>query len=399
MATLGGGDGSRQTRRTGTNHGHGFHLGRRFDHQFGLITGQRVHQAGGHLASEGVVQTGLVAADTGRDEISAPLCGLVDELRICQEGPRHRHHVGTPLGQHIFRHLGCIDPVRGDHRDAHLAHQLLGDPGKGPARNAGGNRRNAGLVPADPGIDDGCARFLDLFGQHHHFFMGRPIGHQIDHRQTVDDDEILANRLAAAAYHLDRQAHPVFIGSAPAVLALVDMGHQELVEEIPLGPHDLDSVISGLTRPHRGGDEILDLLLDPFLIQRLRWKRRNRGFDGRGRNAFRPIGIAPRMQDLHGDLAACLMHRVGHNLVVGNILIVEQSGGTGKHAAFFTGGHAASDDQCNTTAGAFGIKLGNPGPILGFFQPGMHRPHQHAVLQRGEPQVERGQHVRIVGHG
>ena len=95
------------------------------------------------------------------------------------------------------------------------------------------------------------------------------------------------------------------------------------------------------------------------------------------------------MQDLHRDLAAGIMDAVRHYAVVGDVLIIEQASSTGKHAAFVIGGHAASNHQAHAAARAGGIKFGDAVPVAGFFEPGMHGPHQHAVFQRGESKVKR----------
>jgi hypothetical protein len=54
--------------------------------EFGFTTGTRVHQAAGELALEDVVQTGLIAADTGVDAVGLARRRLVDEIRVGQEG-------------------------------------------------------------------------------------------------------------------------------------------------------------------------------------------------------------------------------------------------------------------------------------------------------------------------
>jgi hypothetical protein len=51
------------------------------------------------LQREDVVQTGLIAGDAGVDVVGPVLARLAHELRVGQEGPRHRHHVADALGQ------------------------------------------------------------------------------------------------------------------------------------------------------------------------------------------------------------------------------------------------------------------------------------------------------------
>ncbi len=44
------------------------------------------------------------------------------------------------------------------------------------------------------------------------------------------------------------------------------MGNKELVEEIALGPHDLNAVVSGALRLGGGMGDIGDLLFDTFFV-------------------------------------------------------------------------------------------------------------------------------------
>jgi hypothetical protein len=37
--------------------------------------------------------------------------GLLHEVGVGQQGPRHRHHVGAAVGQHLLGHLGRVDAV------------------------------------------------------------------------------------------------------------------------------------------------------------------------------------------------------------------------------------------------------------------------------------------------
>src|SRR5690606_26039905 len=67
MTTLGSDTGSRQTSRSCANHSDFLRRHHGDVIQFGFMTGPRVDQAAGELAAKRVIQTGLVAADTGID--------------------------------------------------------------------------------------------------------------------------------------------------------------------------------------------------------------------------------------------------------------------------------------------------------------------------------------------
>ena len=95
------------------------------------------------------------------------------------------------------------------------------------------------------------------------------------------------------------------------------------------------------------------------------------------------------MQDLHRDLAARVMHAVRDDAVVGDVFCAEHHRRAGQHAAFGVGAIPPVTISADTAARACGVELGHPVPVPGLFQPGVHRPHQHAVLQRGEAQIER----------
>ena len=253
-------------------------------------------------------------------------------------------------------------------------------------------------MPADTGVDDGSACRFYRLRQLHDFFMGGAVWHQINHRQPVDDNKISSHRRARAAHHFNGQAHAVFVRAAPLIGALVGMGYKELVQEIAFGAHDLDPVIACFLRALCAGHDIADLFLDPFGVQLGRRKGRYGGFHGRGGYAFRPVGITARVEDLHGDLAACLVHTVGHDAVVGDILVGGHHRCPRQHGAFKVGANAASDHKRHFASRPFRVKLCHTVPVFGFFQPCVHRAHEHAVLERGKAQIKRFQKMGVVGH-
>jgi len=105
------------------------------------------------------------------------------------------------------------------------------------------------------------------------------------------------------------------------------------------------------------------------------------------------------MQDLHRDAPTGLVHAVGDEAVIGDILGCIKPGSTRKHAALGVGGHAAGDHQPDIGAGAGGVEFGHPVPVAGFLQPGMHGAHDHAILQRDGAEIDRAEKMRIGGHG
>ncbi len=117
-------------------------------------------------------------------------------------------------------------------------------------------------MPPDAGVDDVGAGRLHLLGEVDDFLERRAVRHEVEHRQPVDQEEVLADGRADAPDDLEGEADPLLVGPAPAIGALVGARHDELVDEVPLGAHDLDAVVAGLLREERAADVVLDRLLD-----------------------------------------------------------------------------------------------------------------------------------------
>ena len=207
-----------------------------------------------------------------------------------------------------------------------------------------------------------------------------------------------AHCLSGAAHDLDRQPHAIFIRTAPAVGAFVRVGHEELVQEITLRPHDLHAIIARLLCAPCGRHDVTDLFFDTVLIQFRRWKRGYRGFDCRGCDALGTIRIAARVQDLHRNFPARIVDARGDDAVVVDILLCRHHRRPRQNGPFQVGTDPASDHQGHVTARAGCIKLGDAVPVLRLFQTGVHGPHEDAVLERREAQIKGSQQVRVVGH-
>src|SRR5699024_6925778 len=151
-----------------------------------------------------------------------------------------------------------VDAVAGDQRDGRLVHEALGDPCIGAARHGGGNGRNPRLVPTYSGVDDACARLFDVVRQSDDLFEGRAVGHKVEHRQAIDDYEVLTDGLPHAPDDLNREAHPVLVAAAPVISALVGASGDELVDEIALRTHDLHTVVACELREPGGFCEMCD---------------------------------------------------------------------------------------------------------------------------------------------
>ena len=231
MTALGQHGGGRQSSWAGTDHGKAPARRRTGDwsvDQLCFVASAGVDQAAGEPVFEDVVQAGLVAGDAGVDLVGLASGGFFYKMRVGQQRARHGDHVGKALGQQLLGHLGGVDAVAGHQRrldtcggkfDAHF----LRDPGKCSARHAGGNGGHARLMPANAGVDQGRAASGHRLAQGHDLVPAAATGHQVDHRQAVNQDEIRAHRLAGARHNLQRQSHALAVIAAPLVTALVGL--------------------------------------------------------------------------------------------------------------------------------------------------------------------------------
>jgi hypothetical protein len=256
-------------------------------------------------------------------------------------------------------------------------------------------------VPADAGIDDVGAGLLDGLRHGHHLVPGAAALDQVEHRQAEDDDELGADAGAHGADHFEAEAHAVFQAAAPAVVAVVGVRHEELVDQVALGAHDLDTVVVGELAHRRALRVVGDGFLDFLFRQRMRRRRIDRRLERRGRHRAFGVGVAPGMQDLHADLAAVLVHGVGDDAVFGGFRLVVEDRCALHHDAVGIRREAAGDDEADAALRPRRVEGRHASvAVADVLQAGMHRSHQDAVLQRGEAEVERRQQVRVgIAHG
>ena len=398
-AAPGGRGGKSQTGRPCAHHSNAFFgWSRGFNHQR-LVAGARIDQAGGELAAKGVVQASLVAGDAGVDFVRFAKSRFVDKFGIGQERAGHGDHVSHAVGQNLFSNFGGIDAVGGDHRNADLALEFLCHPCKSSSGHFGGNGRDAGFMPANAGVQNAHASSFQGLGQLQHFFMGRAAFNQVEHGETKNDDEIRTHFGTGAAYDFDWKCDTVFIVATPCVFALVGLCGNELVDQVAFRAHDFYAVVAGALCQIGGIHIVFNRLLDLFAGQRMRAKHIDRGLQGTGCHQIRVVGIASEMQDLHGDLAAGVMHCLGHHFVFISFCLGRHAGTTGHGAGTVIGCYAACDDQADAAFGSFCIKSSHAcKTVLGFLQTHMHGAHDHAVFQSGKAQVQGGEHVGVGGH-
>src|SRR6185369_3996975 len=241
-----------------------------------------------------------------------------------------------------------------DQRDLDLALELARDPGERAARNAGHDRRDARLVPADTGVDDRGAGRFDRLGELHDLIPALRVVDEVEHRQPVDDDELAPDRRARAPHDLDRQALAFLDAAAPGIVARVRAHGEELVDQIALAAHDLDAVVAGILRELRATDEIADRALDAAARQGARRERGDRRLDARRRYRQRMIAVAPGVQDLHADQSTVGVHRARDLAMPRDVPRHRQTAAERLEPAGDIRRQAAGDHQADATARAFG---------------------------------------------
>ncbi len=112
MTTLCSNSGIGKSRRARTNNRN--FLGRLCRHvvQQRFMTGSGINQTRSYFHVEGVIQTGLVAGNTGIDRLWSSLGCFSHELAVCQHGASHGNQVGISTDQHFLSHIRHINSVR-----------------------------------------------------------------------------------------------------------------------------------------------------------------------------------------------------------------------------------------------------------------------------------------------
>ena len=193
-----------------------------------------------------MVKAGLIAAYAGIDFIFFALGRFVYPLRVGQHGAGHGDHVGITPGQDCLGGVGHIDSIGGDQGNVHFTANFRGHPGECGARYHGSNGGNTRLVPADAGIDHGGTGLLNGFGQLHNLIPTAAAFDQVKHGQAVNNDKVLAHPCPGVSDHVHRQADALGIIAAPLIIALIGAPGNELIDEVALRTHDLDTVVPGL---------------------------------------------------------------------------------------------------------------------------------------------------------
>ena len=315
--------------------------------------------------------------------------------------PRHGHQVRLTAGDDLLRDVRGVDAVGRDHRDT----DGLLEPGRevderGP-RHGGDDGGDAGLVPADAGVEHVDTNGLEALREFGGLLPRLAAVDQVEQADPVLQQEVAAHLGADAAHDLLSEPHPPARGAAPRVGAVVGPGGEELVDEVALRAHDLDAVIPRAPGQAGGPDPVVDRPLDTPGAQGARSEHADRRLGRRGRADERLVSVAAGVEDLQEDVGALGMDGVGEAAVlVGHPARGHHRPGR-QQPPLHVGRVPAGDHEGGPAARPLGEVGGELGQVLrAVLQPGVHGPHDHAVAQGEMPDGEGTEEVRVtVAHG
>lgn len=91
-----------------------------------------------------------------------------------------------------------------------------------------GDCRDASLMPADAGVDNGGSRIPNGDTELGNLLPGGTFFHEVEHGQTEHNDKVITDRSTHLLDDLNREANAILVASAIDVLSLVGLGHDEL---------------------------------------------------------------------------------------------------------------------------------------------------------------------------
>mmetsp|Transcript_31269 Transcript_31269/g.105197 ORF Transcript_31269/g.105197 Transcript_31269/m.105197 type:complete len:314 (-) Transcript_31269:263-1204(-) len=311
-----------------------------------------------------MVEAGLVARDARVRLVLLTLKRLCHDPRVRQERSRHGDQVAARVAQDVFGRLRVVDPIRRAESDlavrAQERAQFLRREDKRRARHARANRGHARLVPADARVDHVDAGVGELRREGARLFKRHAVFDEFEQRQPEDEREPgLARGLPHAPCDSQSQPRAVLGGAAVVVGALVRARGEELVEQITLRAHHLNPIVAGRFRQLGAPRKVVDRALDVLGRQRSRRRHADWGLLCHRRNGERVVRVAPRVQDLHGNQAAGVVHRLCHHQVVVNLALRRQFRRHGRDPPFAVRRQAARDDEADAAESALRVELGH----------------------------------------
>ena len=245
-------------------------------------------------------------------------------------------------------------------------------------------------MPADTGVENVGARGLDPLGKPIDLLAGCTSFDEVQRRDSVDNDEVVAGGASRASDEFHREPMAVLLRSAPLIGTVVGSQHRELINEITFRPHDLNAIEPGLLCEQRAAHVIRDRLFNLCPSHRARGKPIDAGRDVGRTDAVLLLGISARMQHLHADFATVLMHSIGDAAKFTSLCTFGQNRPPRLDQTRGVGRITTGDDESDLPLGALGKENRHlVHAVLLHIEPGVHRAHDHAVSQRGSPDLQR----------
>ena len=315
-----------------------------------------------------------VATHAGADGVLAADHDLAHDVRVGHVGAGHTHHVelargnGKAGGGHILYFGGVED------RNIHLRPDAAG---KVQVRRAGHALHRDHVGQAGVGVDvaaDDVQKIhharLGQVARNAQAFLGiNASGHGLVGHASHPQDEVGPHPGPDGLDHVQREAHPVFHGSAIRTFERVGGGGPELVHQVAIGFefHAIDAgCVHALGRVGVVADQARDVpVFHLFGESAVRGLALVRGRDHRQPVGLGPAGAPPQVGDLDHHRGAVLVAGVGqvahpgHHLVLVGQDVVEH-----RRAVARDGGRAGGHGQGNTGFGA----LHMVGAVAGFGQ-------------------------------
>jgi len=214
-----------------------------------------------------MIETGLVTGDTGINLVSTTCRRLIHKLAVCQHRARHGDQVRVTTLQYLLCHFRHVNSVRGNDRNTHLFADTRSYSGECSTRHHGGNGRNVCFVPHKVRRDDTCTGLFELLRQQRDLVPAHATLQHVHRGNTENNNEVIANSCAHAANHLEREAHTIFITTAPFVGSLIGLLDEEGRQQIACGTNNFDPVVACLFGQTSTVGMISNLLLNTFGIQ------------------------------------------------------------------------------------------------------------------------------------
>jgi len=176
----------------------------------------------------------LEAADAGSDLVSSSRARLLGQVGIGEQRPGDLHHIGLSGGDDLFHHPGIVQGADGRHRRGDMPLDLGGVAYVDAVRKEHarmGDGEDLGHFVTTGGDMDKVDLAVELLGDRHAFV---DVVAALVAFRAADAD---LDREPTPAFLLDplhdgqREAATVLKAAAPSILALVDLGGEELGEE------------------------------------------------------------------------------------------------------------------------------------------------------------------------